>query len=227
MKKCVLFDLDGTVVNTVRDIQEAINYTLSLVYTPLIDEEECKSVVGNGLKNALKNALILKRRSFEPDEMEILNHELLAYYKKNPCVYSLPYPGIVDFLLQLKKDGFSLGLISNKAENLVMEIVDKLFPTNLFDYVGGEKTGVKLKPDVEAFLICREALGSEDDTEFLYVGDSEVDYTFSGNCKIKSAIVSWGFRSKDYLVNKGVKPLFDDIDQLKEYIYESFRKTEE
>lgn len=214
----LLFDLDGTLANTAKDIQEAINHSLELVYSPTITLEECMEVVGNGLKNALKGALCLKNRAFEPDEMAILNYELIKYYESHYATYSRAYPGIVELLVKLKEKGYGLGVISNKTETLVKLIVNELFPDNLFSYIGGGCDKIALKPD-EAPLDKALTTLSINKDDVLYFGDSEVDNQFIENCKIKGGIVTWGFRSRSLLEEKNIKPLIDDVSQLEEFIY--------
>lgn len=218
--KYILFDLDGTLANTIGDIQGAINHVLQLCYCPTITEEQCMEVVGNGLKNALKGALILNHRAFEPDEMEILHHELITYYSEHPSDKTKPYKGMTEFLLRLKEKGYVLGVLSNKSDILVKQIIKDIFPDNLFSFIHGGCDTLPMKPDKGALDPFLEVMKIEKD-EVLYVGDSEVDFNFIKNTEVKGCIVTWGFRTKEKLVEIGASPLLDSINQLEEFIYVS------
>ncbi len=218
--KYILFDLDGTLANTVGDIQGAINHVLELCYCPTIDEAQCMEVVGNGLKNALKGALMLYRRAFEPDEMEILLHELITYYSQHPVDKTKPYEGMTELLLRLKDKGYVLGVLSNKSDKLVKQIIKTIFPDNLFSFISGGCDTLPLKPKKEALEPFLQAVNAKKD-EVLYVGDSEVDFNFIENAEVKGCVVTWGFRTKERLVEIGAAPLIDTIDQLEEFIYVS------
>lgn len=219
MKKALLFDLDGTLADTLEDIRAAINHVLVMVNCRTINEEECRSVVGRGLRNAIRGALWFSRSAFPDDEIEILYHELMLYYRVHSCDFTKPYTGIIEFLERMKNAGFILGVLSNKSDELVLNIVEKLFPENLFSYVHGMRDGFPAKPD-SAGVREFASLNSLKVEDVIYIGDSEVDMeTVKKLDGLSGVIVTWGFRSRNDLEAAGAHPLVDNIKELEECVY--------
>ena len=218
MKKAILFDLDGTLADTLEDIRFAINHVLKEVNCREINEEECRSVVGRGLRNAIRGALWFSNVAYENDEIEILYYDLMVCYSDHPCDATKPYDGITDMLLRLKAKGYILGVLSNKSDELVIKIIDKIFPPSLFSYVHGMRENIPPKPDPYGILEFASIYKLKEN-DILYIGDSEVDYETINNLKgLEGAIVTWGFRSKEMLTEAGVSPLIDNINELEEYL---------
>ncbi len=217
MKKAILFDLDGTLVNTVEDIRCAINHCMKLTYNREITRDECMSVVGRGLKNALKGALAYSSARYPDDELDILYHELISYYSIHPCDYSKPYNGITELLKTMSQKGYALGILSNKSDILVKEIVKKLFSDINFAFVQGFCDKIPLKPNragVESF----SSLVDVPLENIFYVGDSEVDgETVINSQPVKGILVSWGFRPRSVLEKfegKNIK-IVNTVEELK------------
>lgn len=217
MKKAILFDLDGTLVDTVEDIRCAINHCMKLTYNREITRDECMSVVGRGLKNALKGALAYSSARYPDDELDILYHELISYYSIHPCDYSKPYNGITELLKTMSQKGYVLGILSNKSDILVKEIVKKLFSDINFAFVQGFCDKIPLKPNragVESF----SSLVDVPLENIFYVGDSEVDgETVINSQPVKGILVSWGFRPRSVLEKfegKNIK-IVNTVEELK------------
>ncbi|MDD7256406.1 HAD family hydrolase [Bullifex porci] len=217
MKKAILFDLDGTLVDTVEDIRCAINHCMKLTYNREITRDECMSVVGRGLKNALKGALAYSSARYPDDELDILYHELISYYSIHPCDYSKPYNGITELLKTMSQKGYALGILSNKSDILVKEIVKKLFSDINFAFVQGFCDKIPLKPNragVESF----SSLVDIPLENIFYVGDSEVDgETVINSQPVKGILVSWGFRPRSVLEKfegKNIK-IVNTVEELK------------
>lgn len=217
MKKAILFDLDGTLVDTVEDIRCAINHCMKLTYNREITRDECMSVVGRGLKNALKGALAYSSARYPDDELDILYHELISYYSIHPCDYSKPYNGITELLKTMSQKGYALGILSNKSDILVKEIAKKLFSDINFAFVQGFCDKIPLKPNragVESF----SSLVDIPLENIFYVGDSEVDgETVINSQPVKGILVSWGFRPRSVLEKfegKNIK-IVNTVEELK------------
>lgn len=217
MKKAILFDLDGTLVDTVEDIRCAINHCMKLTYNREITRDECMSVVGRGLKNALKGALAYSSARYPDDELDILYHELISYYSIHPCDHSKPYNGITELLKTMSQKGYALGILSNKSDILVKEIVKNLFSDINFAYVQGFCDKIPLKPNragVESF----SSLVDVPLENIFYVGDSEVDgETVINSQPVKGILVSWGFRPRSVLEKfegKNIK-IVNTVEELK------------
>lgn len=217
MKKAILFDLDGTLVDTVEDIRCAINHCMKLTYNREITRDECMSVVGRGLKNALKGALAYSSARYPDDELDILYHELISYYSIHPCDYSKPYNGITELLKTMSQKGYALGILSNKSDILVKEIAKKLFSDINFAFVQGFCDKIPLKPNragVESF----SSLLDIPLENIFYVGDSEVDgETVINSQPVKGILVSWGFRPRSVLEKfegKNIK-IVNTVEELK------------
>lgn len=218
--KGMLFDLDGTLVDTLEDIRCALNHTLRLAYAREITREECRTVVGRGLRRALVDALWFSRSAFPEDELDILYSELIASYSAHVCDHSKVYDGIMELLGQLKGEGIVTGVLSNKADSLVQTIVSTLFPSGTFDFVRGLRPSDSPKPEnrsVEDFI----KLCNAEPCDVTIVGDSEVDWLSAQAFGCASVIVTYGYRERKELEEAGVKVL---VDSPQEVLWTSQRK---
>lgn len=215
----VLFDLDGTLVNTIPDIATAINAALASEQLSPLDIEQVKSVVGRGLRNALRDALSLRDRTVSDGWLDELLDILMDTYAMHPMDDSRPYEGIPEFLQRLTDDSIAVGVLSNKADSLVQVIVKGLFPEIPFVMVEGMRSDKPRKPDPQGIREFARSLGMPV-SQILYVGDSEVDWQTVRNLpEVQAGIVTWGFRSKEKLQASGVYPLLDTIGELEERIW--------
>ena len=208
--RCVVFDLDGTLVNTLEDIRAAINYAIVAFEGNAIGDEECRRYIGHGLRNALSRAALEHGAKIQ-DESDFANCYalMMEYYKRHVVVFSKPYDGIISLLESLKAKGYKLAVLSNKRDELIKEIVKVLFGENLFDYVLGATDSLPLKPDPRALYSVLENLNCSKE-EAVYIGDSEVDYKTAQNASVPYIIVSYGFRTKDELKSAKI----DSIDHI-------------
>lgn len=219
MIKAIVFDLDGTIVNTIEDIRAALNHVYEMVGASQIDSETCKRVVGSGLRKALKDGLMLQNRRYGEDELEIMYSELIDYYRKNPVRYSTIYPGVMELINKAKERGLKLAVLSNKEDQTVQAIIDELFSNKVFSYAQGLCDNINAKPALDGLEKVKEKLEVEL-SEIAYLGDSEVDYFTLQEAKImKGGLVSWGFRSKEQLENIGANPIFDTIEEVEDFLW--------
>ena len=201
--KNVFFDLDGTLINSIYDLHDSVNYILNKYGYKERSLEEVNSFVGNGLKKLLFLSLPEKR-----DDFDLIYNEFKAYYFTHCLIKTKPYNGITEVLKKLKSKGIKLAVITNKTQNAAKEICDTLF-NGIFDAVTGEKEGIARKPEPKMVEITLKKLNAQK-SETLYVGDSEVDVLTGKNAGLKVLSVSYGFRDKIFLKNNGAGDIVDN-----------------
>lgn len=196
MKKLVIFDLDGTILNTLTDLTNSVNYVLSLYNKPLKKEEEIKYNLGYGPKYLLEKSF---HKTFTEKEYQEIYLLYDNYYNKHQLDFTKPYEGIIDVLKDLKQDGYLLAVCSNKQERAVKTLMDKMF-NGVFDIVKGTSKKNKAKPEPEMVLeIIKKLNVIKDNT--IYAGDTEVDLKTAINAGIKKIAVLYGYRKKSDLIN--------------------------
>ena len=204
MKKAVIFDLDGTLLDTLEDLADSVNYVLKENGFPERSLEEIKSFVGNGMKKLMSRSAPQGTASEKVEEMFRL---LVTYYQSHCQIKTRPYAGIPELLKNLRAQGFLTAVISNKADEAVQDLVRQMFP-GCFDFALGGSDGVKLKPDRAMVDIALKKL-LVDASEAFYVGDSEVDLDTARNAEMDCISVTWGFRTRDVLIANGARMLAD------------------
>ena len=206
MIKTIIFDLDGTLLNTLTDLQVSTNYALSQFGLATRSEEEIRSFLGSG-------ARVLVERALPNDKKDMLEEVLpvfKAHYDEHKEDNTAPYAGIAEMLNQVKDAGYKMAIVSNKYDDAVKHIKDEFFP--LVDFALGEGNGIKTKPDPSGVFYAIEQLGAKVE-ESVYVGDSEVDYATAKNSGLPFIAVSWGFREKTFLQEIGSKVIIDSPEQ--------------
>lgn len=188
----VIFDLDGTILNTLEDLKEACNYALKKYKLSPITLEQTKSYIGNGIRNLLISA---SNNNEHIDEILIAFKE---YYSKHYNDFTTRYEGIDTVFQYCKERDIHIGVLTNKVEDIARKIVEEQFP-NQMEFIYGEVLGRPRKPDASFLLSIIEIYGYKKE-EVLYVGDSEVDVVTCKNARIDGVFVSYGFRSKDVLL---------------------------
>ena len=211
MIKTIIFDLDGTILDTLEDLTDSINYALKKYNKQTKTENEIRSFLGDGMR-------MLVERSLPNENEEVVSevfNEFKDYYLKHCDIKTKTYPGIVELLNSLKND-YKLGVISNKRDDAVQALIKNHFP-NIFSFVLGQKDEMKKKPNKEMLEYALANLDCKS-YEALYVGDSDVDLDFGFNAKVSVISVSYGFRSHDFLVEKGARYIANDVQNLKRFI---------
>lgn len=199
MKKLVIFDLDGTLLNTLEDLCSSTNFALRSEDLPERSLDEVRRFVGNGIRKLIERAVpegtdaALTDRVFSAFKM---------HYTANCEVKTAPYGGIRELLRSLKNRGVLLGVVSNKADQPVKKLIVHYFP-DTFDSVVGEREGVRKKPAPDSVLETVRTLGCEI-SDAVYVGDSDVDFHTAENAGCDCVLVSWGFRERELLKSFGV-----------------------
>ena len=192
MKKLIIFDLDGTLLNTIEDLANSVNFALKQYDFPAHDVEKYNFMVGNGVNNLLLRALPSENR-YDNDVFQMVKHQFLQHYSANADKFTKPYAGIADLLEKLQKEGFLIAVASNKMHDATVELVKKFFSAINFVAVFGQRANFPIKPDpllVEEILHIAQVQRSDT----LYVGDSSVDMQTAKNACVDVVGVTWGFR---------------------------------
>lgn len=192
--KAVIFDLDGTLVDSMKDIAAAINRVLKDYDLPVQDTDYYRSRVGWGLKKSLELTLPPDKWSELDDALELL----LKFYRENPCAETEVYEGIYDVLKDLKTRAVDLFVYTNKDQRTAEKIIDNVFPESTFSAVFGALPGKALKPDSLAVKSVIAQTGFSND-EILYIGDSEIDMETAAAGGMDSIACLWGYRKKEEL----------------------------
>lgn len=193
MKQLVIFDLDGTLLNTIADLAQSTNHALSRLGYPVHDTDAYRMMVGNGIDKLFERAL----PEGEKTEANVwrMRQEFVPYYDLHNADRSRPYPGIPELLADLQKRGVLLAVASNKYQSAAEKLVAHYFPDIHFAVVFGQREGVPSKPDpAVVFDILR--LTGVAPADVLYVGDSGVDMQTARNAGVAVCGVTWGFRPR-------------------------------
>lgn len=211
MKKLVIFDLDGTLLNTIADLAAATNYALEKCGYPRHNPEIYPTLVGNGVTKLIERALPQDHRS-EP-EVETVRRKFMEYYDDHCCDLTAPYPGIHQLLVHLHANGIAVAVASNKYQEAVERIISHFFPGVEWAAVEGHRSGVPSKPDPSiVFAILSQHPTPKD--EVLYVGDSGVDMDTAHRACVDCVGVTWGFRPESELKKHYADSLATSPDQI-------------
>ena len=215
MKKLVIFDLDGTLLNTIADLAHSTNYALNKLGYPTHEIEKYNFMVGNGIDKLFERALPEEEKSKE--NVLRVRKEFVPYYDIHNADDSRPYPGIPELLSYLQDAGVQIAVASNKYQAATQKLVDHYFPEIHFTAVLGQREGVKVKPDpiivsdiLEIAKVAKE--------EALYVGDSGVDMQPAANAGVTACGVTWGFRPRTELEEFNPSYIADTAGEIKNLI---------
>ena len=216
MAKCCIFDLDGTLLNTLTTITYYINRTLILHGLAVADEDEIKGYVGCGAANLVLKTLTARGITDEKYISEFL-HIYEAAYDNAPDYLTEPYDGIRELISELRERGIKVSVLSNKPDYSTVTAVKNIFG-DAFDIVHGGREGIALKPAPDGIFALLAELSSDMDN-CVYIGDSEVDVKTAKAARMENFVaVTWGFRTKEQLSAEGAVNFADDVDELKSFI---------
>lgn len=214
----IIFDLDGTLLNTIDDLGYACNHALSHAGFPTHPIEEYPRMVGNGISNLIRRALPENERTEET--VLRVREFFVPYYDAHNCDYTRPYDGILDVLKTLKVQGHRLAVASNKYQAATEKIVSHFFP-GIFDVILGEREGIPRKPDPQIVYDIMAQLHNEPLNDqmvngqmVLYLGDSLVDRDTAANAGVPFIACSWGFVPRQQLVEAGIPRIIDHPAEL-------------
>lgn len=212
-----IFDLDGTLLNTIGDLATACDHMLALRGLPQHTYEEYCSFVGNGIMRLVERALPEELRTAE--YVAEARKDFVDFYIEHIDHKTVPYEGMVELLGDLQRDGARLAVASNKFQAGTEKLIRKFFPTIDFVEICGNREGVPLKPDTALIDMIIAKAGVERKACTM-VGDSGVDMQTAHNAGIRSVGVSWGFRSRKELEQLAPDAIADNIKELREILYQ-------
>lgn len=210
--KLAIFDLDGTLLNTIEDLGTACNHALDRCGFPMREMEEYNSLVGRGIYNLFKGALPPGHRT-EETVMKMKEY-FIPYYDEHKCDKTRPYDGIYAMLDSLCAAGVKLAVASNKYQDGTEKLVNRYFGMYRFEKILGQRDGMPIKPDPLIVEEAMSAAGVTDKTEVVYSGDSDVDMQTGLNAGVRTIGVTWGFRSREELAGFSPWALVDTPEQL-------------
>lgn len=215
MKACI-FDLDGTLTNTLESMTYSVNLTLEEMGLSKITKDQCRLFVGNGARVLIEKSL---KAAGDTDASRIEEGmEIYGRIFDRNCTYHVtPYEGIPEMLKALKDKGIQLAVLSNKPDRQTVKVVKAIFGEELFDYAQGQKEGIRRKPEPDGVWYLMEQMHVSKE-ECLYIGDSEVDAATGRNAGLKTIGVLWGFRDRKTLETAGVDDLIDRQDELLQFV---------
>ena len=215
MKKLIIFDLDGTLINTIADLGACTNYALEKLGYPTHDIESYKFRVGNGINNLFRRSLPDGEKTDE--NVLRVRREFIPYYNAHNTDLSRPYPGMVELLEALQTEGILLAVASNKYQEATTKIIGELYPSIRFSAVLGQREGINIKPDPQIVFDILQATGV-DKADVLYVGDSGVDMQTGLNAGVETCGVTWGFRPRTELEPFHPQHIVNSVEELRQII---------
>lgn len=215
MKACI-FDLDGTLTNTLESMTYSVNLTLKEMGLSQITKDQCRMFVGNGARVLIEESL---KVSGDPKASRI--EEGMKIYGRifdQNCTYHVTlYEGIPEMLKALKDRGIHLAVLSNKPDRQTVKVVKEIFGDNIFDYAQGQKDGIRRKPEPDGVWYLMEQMQVSKE-ECLCIGDSEVDAATGKNAGLKTIGVLWGFRDRKTLETAGADHLIERPEELLQFV---------
>lgn len=213
MKQAVIFDLDGTLLNTLGDLRAATNHALAVRGLAPRSMDEIRRFVGNGIRLLICRAM---PEGTSDAEIDAALEDFKAYYAAHIHDHTVPYDGIPQLLTALRKRGMKVAVLSNKIDSASQELIAYFFPGKT-DVVFGEHIGVPRKPDPTSCRMVMQQLGVQPE-QVLYVGDSGTDMQTAKHAGLYAVGVTWGFRSREVLTENGADVLVDSPEQILQII---------
>lgn len=203
-----IFDLDGTILNTLDDLADSLNVILTQFKMPCHTYDEVRFMVGNGIPKLIERAIPNGKEN--PLYQEVLD-SYISYYEKNCSVKTAPYPGMLEALKKMKNAGMKIAVNTNKVSQAAVELCNHYFP-NIFDFVCGSGPEIPVKPAPNGVYKILEKMNVKKNA--VYIGDSDVDIQTGKNAEIDVISVAWGFRGEKFLNENGASCIVKNVEQL-------------
>ncbi len=212
-KDTVIFDLDGTLLNTLDDLRDSVNAVMKKYGYPQHSLEQIRTFVGNGIGKLMERSVPGGR---ENEQFEQAFADFKSYYTDHCQIKTKPYDGVVDLMKCLSEQGFKLAIVSNKNDAAVKEL-NEIYLSRYTNAAIGERKGVRRKPAPDSVYAALDQLGS-DIEKAVYIGDSDVDYETAVHCGMDCILVSWGFRDRELLESFDGAVVVDRCAEIRELL---------
>lgn len=213
MYKLAVFDMDGTILDTLEDLKDSTNFALEKCGYPTRSYDEVRRFVGNGIRKLIERAV---PEGLTVEQIDRVHEVFTEHYKVHCADTTKAYDGIKPLLEKLRASGVKTAVVSNKADYGVQELCKEYFD-GLFDYAVGEREGIRRKPAPDAVNEALRVLGI-DKSEAVYIGDSDVDFETAKNAELPCISVLWGFRDEEFLREKGATLFVHDPAEIYDII---------
>ena len=213
----VIFDMDGTILNTLDDMTDSLNVILEKYKMPLHTPDEVRFMVGNGIPKLIERAIPDGRSNSDFDNVL---KDFLSWYEAHCAIKTAPYDGVVDCIKKLRAAGIKIAVNTNKVEEAAVALCDDYFP-GLFDVISGSRPGMPPKPAPDGIYEILKRAGMDGKSEgqkAVFIGDSDVDMQTGMNAGLDVIGVDWGFRGKDFLKEHGAEVIMMKASELAEYL---------
>ncbi len=214
--KLACFDLDGTLLDTLGGLTQSLNAARRMNNLEPQTEEQVRSFIGNGVTKLIERSLTADPGDYSEELKMRLLKDNVNYYNSHYLEKTRPYNGITEVVMRLKSEGMLIACVSNKNDEPVQKLIEHFFP-GLFDYVSGSMEGVERKPSAEPVERCLNALGVEN-SETVYIGDSDTDIMTAQNSGTDIISCTWGYRSREFLMENGAVCICTDPMDLRTLI---------
>ena len=209
----IVFDMDGTILDTLEDLKNSMNHTLKLHNMPERTLDEIRSFVGNGIRRLIELAVVEGTCSEKIDE---IHKDFMKHYEVHCADFTRPYNGVNDLIKTLRNRGYKTAVVSNKADAAVQDLCIQYFP-GLFDLAIGERPEIAKKPAADMVNLALEQLQVSKENA-VYIGDSDVDVATARNSNLDMIAVDWGFRTRKFLMEQGAETIVSNPEEILELV---------
>ena len=205
----IVFDMDGTILDSLVDLKNSMNHTLRLHHMPERTLDEIRSFVGNGIRKLIERAVPAKTSD---EKIDIIHKDFMKHYEVHCADFTKPYDGVIDLIKELRNRGYKTAVVSNKAHDAVLDLCVQYFP-QLFDLAIGERPEIEKKPAPDMVNLALEQLQVSRENA-VYIGDSDVDVATAVNSNLDMIAVDWGFRTREFLVEQGAEIIVSKPEEI-------------